>query len=172
MVLSVKAPRRQKNRISEATFEGKFGKGLKVRGLYSWHTSDQFKPGVPDRYVVGGNWIEFKAIPYTGKRAITPERFLSPAQKNELTRLHESGDRAWVCILFQPEQGEATVMLCPWVVLRDKGQMTRAEIEDASLACGTAAALQWVIDTRFNLNDERYSVYHDWAFHPYGGSGQ
>lgn len=166
MVLSVSAPRRQKNRISEATFEGKLAKALKARGLYSWHTSDQFKPGVPDRYVVGGNWIEIKAIPYTGKRAITPVRFFAPCQKNELDRLHERGDRAWACILFQPEQGEATVLLCPWIVLRDKGQMTRTEIEDASIACGSAAALQYVVDTRFNTNDDRYSNYHTEGFHP------
>ncbi len=162
MPLSVKAPRRQKNRISEATFEGKFAKILKTGGLYSWHTSDQFKPGVPDRYVVGGNWIEFKAIPFTGKRAMTPVRFFSPAQKNELTRLHDNGDRAWVCILFQPEQGEATVMLCPWVVLRDKGQMTPVEIDNACMP----GALQWVVESRFNMDLDRYSRYHTFGFHP------
>ncbi len=166
MVLSVSAPRRQKNRISEAVFEGKFSKCLKAIGLYNWHTSDQFKPGVPDRYVVGGNWIEFKAIPYTGKRAMTPERFFSPAQKNELTRLHERGDRAWVCILFQPERGDATVLLCPWVVLRDQGQMTRAEIESASMPCGSTEALTWLIEKRFNMKAERFSSYHVWGFHP------
>lgn len=162
MVLTVKAPRRSKSRISEATFEGKFAKSLKRLGLYNWHTADNFKPGVPDRYVVGGNWIEFKAIPYVGTRQITPTRFFKPAQQNELTRLHEAGDRAWVCILFQPEQGDARVLLCPWVVLRDFGPMKPDEIEELALPCSTADSLDWLIGKRFSrelAGDDRYSRY-------------
>lgn len=166
MVLSVKTPRRQKNCISEAVFEGKFAKCLTAIGLYNYHTADQFKPGVPDRYVVGGNWIEFKAIPYSGNRAITPERFFDPVQKNELTRLHDGGDRAWVCILFQPEHGEATVLLCPWVALRDKGKMTQYDIDEATVACDATDRLKWLVGTRFNMNDNRYSIYHTWGFYP------
>jgi len=151
-----------RSRSTEAAFEKRFAKALTRLGLLSYHTSEKFISGIPDRYVVGGNWIEFKAIPYTGKRQITPVRFFSASQKLWMNRLGEAGDRVWVCILFQPENGNPLAILCPWVALNDFGPMSPKQISEFGTPVYKDIDLYNFVSQRFGLNQDRFSDCTDW----------
>ena len=161
MQLRVSNRKRQPSRSTEAAFEKKFAAALMRRGIFSWHTAEKFISGIPDRYVVHGNWIEFKAIPYTGRRRLTPQRFFSPSQKLWLNKLDQVGDRAWACILFQPENGEPRVLLCPWPALVRHGPMTPLEIEAHTYLGRTEAGMDYLVGERFSKDDgwDRWSNY-------------
>lgn len=155
-VSSKKSPARLS---TEAAFEKKFAAALWRAGLKSHHTAEKFIQGMPDRYVMGGNWVEIKQIPYTGTRKITPSRFFSPAQRLWLDGLHAGGDRTWALVLFQGDGGDPHVILCPWVVLRDAGQMSPAQIEEVSYSCSTKADMDDMVIFRFDREIERFSNY-------------
>lgn len=159
MRLEVRRTKSQPSRSTEAAFEKKFAAALLRRGIFSWHTAEKFISGIPDRYVVKGNWIEFKAIPYTGTRRITPQRFFKPGQRLWLNRLHEQGDRTFACILFQPENGQPRVVLCPWVVLAAHGPMTPKEIEQHGSILNNAEAFDFFIQQRFDPRAQYISDY-------------
>ncbi len=74
--------------------------------------------GIPDRYVAGGRWIEFKQIKWSGKRAVSPVRQLSGPQIRVLDRFTEAGDECWVAILFQDVEGVLRIMFLPWSMFR------------------------------------------------------
>lgn len=80
---------------SETWLEKKLAAGLTARGLLNFHMSDPTKPGIPDRYVVGGNWIEVKQ----GK-TFADLRSGFDRQRTFLDKL-EHGDNTFVCALWQ-----------------------------------------------------------------------
>lgn len=118
-----KLPTRQST--TEARFEKRVASCLAELGLMSYHTSEKYYAGIPDRYVVGGNWIEFKILPCGGRRSVSPRSKFKPQQKQYLSKFHENGDRTWACIMFQPKHGEAYIVLVPWH--RMQSQWTRLD---------------------------------------------
>lgn len=159
MRLEVKKTKSKPKRITEAKFEGKFASALTRASIFSWHTSEKFIAGIPDRYVVRGNWLEFKVIPYTGKRQITPQRFFSAEQKLWMNKLARGGDRVFACILFQPENDRARVLLCPWDVLKDHGPMKPSEIERCTYIVITEEEFDMLVSLRFSRQYTGYSNY-------------
>jgi len=159
MRLEVSKTKQTISRSTEATFEKKFAAALLRRGIFSWHTAEKFIKGIPDRYVTKGNWIEFKAIPYAGTRSITPERFLKPEQKLWLTKLHEAGDRTFVCILFQPATGKPKALICPWITLRGQGAMPVRVIDEHAQRVPNDEAMDIFVGTRFDKNYDGWSNY-------------
>lgn len=89
--------------IAEKQFEKNFAASLARVGLYSWHVSERNFKGIPDRYIVGGNWCELKAIHF--ERPFTPLREFRPEQPPKLNRFDRAGDRTWVAILFMSSEG-------------------------------------------------------------------
>lgn len=77
---------------------------------FSFHNDPTVMPGIPDRYVVGGNWIEFK-------NEITFDRTSKALnrQRKWLSLLHNASDKAWVCALI----GEL-LYLEQWNVWRER----------------------------------------------------
>ena len=144
---------------TEAAFEKKFAAALLRAGIKSHHTAEKFVQGMPDRYVMGGNWVEIKQIAYTGTRKITPSRLFSPAQRLWLDDLHGGGDRAWALVLFQGHGGDPQVILCPWMVLRVAGQMDPVQIAEVSYVCKTMADFDNLIEGRFGTEFNRFSNY-------------
>ncbi len=101
MTLSVASFPKRRAITSERAFEARIASELKARGVYSRHMADRFS-GLPDRYIAGGRWVEFKSLK-------SPKAFafqgLSDAQKAEMTRLAEAGDLVWYVALFQKDDG-------------------------------------------------------------------
>ena len=128
MALEVRKIRRRRGNSTEAAFEKRFTKALTKAGRTTFHTSEKYVSGIPERYVCGGIWIEFKAIPWTGKRAINPIRHFSPAQKMWMGRFNKAGDTVYGCILLQPEYDEPRILMMNWEQLRHFDTMS---IEDA-----------------------------------------
>jgi hypothetical protein len=62
-------------------------------GVMSFHNDPGTYPGIPDRYIAGGNWIEFKraATIQAANRSIDRQRAF-------INRLVRAGDRVWVCV--------------------------------------------------------------------------
>lgn len=129
MKLQVRKTGRRKKPITEAKFEANVAKTLEAAGRTTWHTAEKFISGIPDRYVCSGIWIEFKVIPFSGRRNITPQRYFSAAQKLWMNKLERAGDRVFGCIQFQPENGEPIILIMEWHTLRDYGPMTIKDIE-------------------------------------------
>ncbi len=105
-------PNRTPRKSSEAQFERKIAKLLTEAGCYSYHTSEKHYDGIPDRYVCGGRWIEFKQA--TVVRSITPMRLFSKGQIRQMDMFTEHGDDCYVCILFQFRDCEPWCVFLSW----------------------------------------------------------
>lgn len=112
--LSVNKESRKASKSTEGRQEKRVAQILSDFGLFSYHTADRFTPGVPDRYMVGGTWIEFKILACRGNRPIFLTRGFTPAQKNWLKNLHDKGDFTFGCIFVYPEVGDPRMILRPW----------------------------------------------------------
>ena len=128
MKLEVKKTKRRRANSTEAAFEKRFATALSKQGRVSYHTAEKFIEGIPDRYTCGGIWIEFKVVPYSGKRRINLLRYFSPAQKLWMTRLENGGDIVYGCVLLQPENGDPRIVLQSWHTLKNIGPMTPDEL--------------------------------------------
>ena len=114
---------------TEKNFELRLGKALNSLGLLNWHTHELNLPGVPDRYVVGGNWIECKVRPWTGKKGFGPRKcVVKESQINFLNRLVDNGDRAWLCILLKAWRTSGRGIILPWEFVRETDFMSKEEI--------------------------------------------
>lgn len=80
-------------RASEASVERKLAAALTKLGIYSRHMSDAV-PGLPDRYVRGGNWIEVKSL-WRKRGGFAFGEGLSPEQKRVGRELVSAGDRVF-----------------------------------------------------------------------------
>lgn len=138
MLLEVRQTKKKQSiHTDEAAWERKFMKQATRAGILSYHTTDGVQSGIPDRYVTGGRWIEFKIILYTGTRQLNPLVHFSPAQKIWLDNLTEAGDQCWANILFQKSDGEERFMHKEWRDLRYWGKMTPQDIHSLTydLSC-------------------------------------
>lgn len=147
--LTVRANVRDRKGSIESRFERRVADALKKLGLFSYHVAERWYAGIPDRYVVGGNWIEFKVIPCSGTRAVNPIRLFKPAQRNFLDKFAASGDRTWACVMFQPEKGEPHMVLLPWHTLREHGPWTMDEVKSEGVYGGDRIAFEAYIAKRF-----------------------
>ena len=120
---------------TEAAFERRFAIYLDDMGIMSRHNSDRYEIGIPDRYVVGGNWIEFKVMDISGKRKVKPLRLFETEQKNKLTEYHEAGDRSWVAIQFQGKI-DPIVLFLPWYRFKDHGPWSFDQLKEAGWPAG------------------------------------
>lgn len=118
-MLTVKTTGRARSGSTEANLEKSFVKYLK---RFSYHTSDRYTPGVPDRYISGGIWVEFKILKYSGKR---PVNLMTVMRKNQVIFLDKLSkiDDCYICIQFQPENSEPTTALINWLVFRNTGKV-------------------------------------------------
>lgn len=81
-----------KRASNENALEKRVAAALRSLGLYSHHNDATTYPGIPDRYVVGGQWIEFKREATTKATIKSLDR-----QRKWLDALHQAGDKPWVC---------------------------------------------------------------------------
>ncbi len=129
MLLEVRKTKKKHTiHTDEAAWERKFMKQVTRAGILSYHTTDSVVCGIPDRYITGGRWIEFKIILYAGSRGLDPTTHFSPAQKIWLDKLTAAGDQCWANILFQKSDGEERFMHIKWEYLRDMGKLTPEQI--------------------------------------------
>jgi len=147
--LTVRATVRSRKGSTEATFEKRVADVLKKLGLFSYHVAERWYAGIPDRYVVGGNWIEFKVIPCSGTRAVNPYRLFKPGQRNFLDKFAKSGDRTWACVMFQPEAGEPYMILLPWHEFREHGKWTMDQVQQEGVYGGDRKAFEAYISNLF-----------------------
>ncbi len=91
-----------------------FARALAKTGQFSYHTAERFYLGIPDRYVAGGRWIEFKRVTWAGVRAVSPIRQFSGPQIRTLDKFTEAGDDCWVAILFQTANGDLRSCFMSW----------------------------------------------------------
>lgn len=155
-LLSVKPQLKSRKGSIEATFEKRIADILTEFAIFSYHTSDRFLGGLPDRYACGGNWIEFKVLPCAGTRRVNPVTLFKPEQKAKLTKLDRSGDRTWAAVMLQPENADPIILIVPWRVMRDHGPWTMAEAR--KLGCTEKGkALKNYVASRFGCTYDRYS---------------
>ena len=116
--LKVQSSRRRSPRKStEAQFERKIAKHLDTLGIFSYHVSEKSYMGIPDRYVAGGRWIEFKQAAVI--HGLTPKRLFSSGQLKFMDTFLDAGDTPYVCILFQFSEGEPVCVLQGWEEFRE-----------------------------------------------------
>lgn len=104
---------------SETQFETKIAKIMHRQNIFSYHVSEKMYMGIPDRYVQGGRWIEFKQCAV--KVNVTPARFLSGGQERFMNDFLEAGDKPYVCMLFQFRLKPPRAILQPWETFRIDG---------------------------------------------------
>lgn len=138
--------------FTEAKYEKAFAKALAGLGQFSYHTAERFYMGIPDRYVVGGRWIEFKQIKWAGVRAVSPTRQFSGPQIRTLDKFQEAGDETWVAVLFQTPGGSMRSMFLPWPMFRSyKPQWTPVQVRDRSIEWdGSKGLREQIIRSGFN----------------------
>jgi len=101
---------------------------------FSYHTAERFYLGIPDRYVAGGRWIEFKRVTWAGARAVSPIRQFSGPQIKTLDKFTAAGDECWVAIVFQTAGHDLRSCLMPWAWFRNlKPQWKPDEVRDRSI---------------------------------------
>lgn len=149
--LSLDSNRKTVSRTTEARFEKRVADNL---GVFSYHCSEKNFAGVPDRYVAGGNWIEFKVIPCSSSRAVNPKRLFRIEQRRWLSKLDAQGDRSWACVMFQASGG-AYIVLEPWRVFDEREKWTWDQIRMSGVS--SRGDLSGYLAKRFGQDYERYS---------------
>lgn len=87
--------------MRETAVEQRIANELARLGFQSRHMHDRFFPGTWDRYVVGGNWIEFKVMKMGDQcRSYNLLRQFSPEQRAFGASWHKAGDRMFGCVLI------------------------------------------------------------------------
>lgn len=152
-MLQVRDKLRGRSGSLEKYFEKRVAQVLTSIGLENRHTSDR-QEGIPDRYVVGGNWIEFKVVPCSGRRSVDPERLFTPAQRNFLSRWTEKGDRTWAAVMFQPDNDKSSIIILPWSCFKGHGKWSMAEVHERGVDGG---GLRQYISDRFGRGYSRFS---------------
>lgn len=121
--------------FTEAVYEKLFARALAATGQFSYHTAERFYLGIPDRYVAGGRWIEFKQIKWAGTRPVSPIRQFTGPQIKTLDKFTAVGDDCWVAIVFQTTDGELRTCFMSWPRFRNmKPQWTPAMVYEFTWA--------------------------------------
>lgn len=103
---------KKRARTTEAAVEKKLAAYLGKAGIISWHMSCR-EGGWPDRYLVGGRWIEVKSLAYLGA-----ENGLDPGQIIKLDELSQAGEK---CFYFA--KVEDHVIFMRWGDFKDAGML-------------------------------------------------
>ena len=151
--------KRLKRTPPEKHWDHRVGEILTELGLFNYKTAERLYAGAPDRYIVGGNWIEFKGYPYAGRvETSNPMRMFKPGQRRFNERLYKAGDRPWVGVFWVlgERNAEVRMTLMPWPVFRDTGHWTMEHI--VSVSC-PVDDMKHYISERFGKNFERFSDY-------------
>lgn len=77
---------------SEKDLEDKVARALTASGVLTFHVDPSTYPGLPDRYVAGGNWIEFKYAKTWARVNKDLNR-----QRTWLNKLYAAGEGVFVC---------------------------------------------------------------------------
>jgi hypothetical protein len=80
---------------TEKALEKRVSDTLTRLGYLNWHNDPTTMPGIPDRYVRGGTFIEFKHEPTFEKAMRGFDR-----QRTFMNKLESGGDEAWACALI------------------------------------------------------------------------
>jgi len=151
MELRARETKTRKRHSTEAEFENKVAARFKARGYLSKHNREEFEAGVPDHYVQGGRWIEFKVIGISGKRKVRPQRHMSPRQVEWLDDLASHGESTFVCVQWQFNEGLPLAMIMDWRCFRDYGPMGLDDIMMHSNAGETG--INFIVDYVMGLDD-------------------
>ena len=149
--------RQTKNSTLERTFENRVGSILSKLDIYNFHVED--KMGLPDRYVAGGNWIEFKRTIWNKRGILHIMPLLRPAQRNRLNMLTRGGDRCWVAVNIYAEMHNH-VIIKPWVWWTENTSVDFKTVrQEADIKRGAARKnnLAKYVSSIFNPRFERYS---------------
>jgi hypothetical protein len=115
-------------RTSEHAFEVAFSDLLTEQGIYNRHMADRV-PGVPDRYVAYGRWIEFKSL-YRKRGEFKFGEELSIEQWRTCEDMWKGGDWVFYSALLDGwKEGQKFVLLPFNVVLKKRGLV----MDDAAL---------------------------------------
>lgn len=106
-MLTVSSSSKGPRRVTEKSFEKAFGRALEACGRTNWHMNCR-EAGWPDRYVVGGIWIEFKSLDVFGKDNGTEKE-----QRAKMSELERAGDRVFYCAVSQKR-----VICAPWHTIK------------------------------------------------------
>ena len=85
------APRRS----TESAVEKAWAATWREMGIYSRHMADAV-PGLPDRYIGGGKWVEFKSL-YRVRGEFTYGEGLTAEQIRTCSDLTDAGDSVYYC---------------------------------------------------------------------------
>lgn len=112
----------RRKRVTEDHIEKQFLWALDELDLKSMHFYDRFG-GVPDRYVIGGNWLEFKSLAYV--KHVNAFAHFEADQKRKLATFHNAGDRSFGVVLLCNEY-ENHLLIAPWPSLVNCTKITFA----------------------------------------------
>ncbi len=112
--LQVGASKKQRRKQTEYRFEERFGEALTSLGVLNHHACPVWEPGIMDRYVAGGRWIEFKSLAYD--RSCMPWNAFSLDQKRKMQEFSDAGEKVWVCVLLchEDDGDDDRILLRPW----------------------------------------------------------
>lgn len=109
-MLTVKGQRVKTERsTSEHAFEERWAEALASVGLYSRHMADR-NAGVPDRYIQGGRWIEFKSL-FAARGKFSLGEGLTTEQHTTCKALAEAEDEVWYCALLESAKGRRFIFI-------------------------------------------------------------
>jgi hypothetical protein len=94
-MLSVTQFKPKDKRSTEHAVEVAWAATWKDLGIYSRHMSDKI-PGLPDRYIRGGHWVEFKSL-WRVRGGFTYGEGLTTEQKRTCADLTRAGDQVFYC---------------------------------------------------------------------------
>lgn len=162
--MSSTVPARRPASITEHKFETTIAWYLRRQGLLNYHTTDRYIGGIPDRYIAGGNWLEFKRVvlprvknPLRGRCALM--HGLSQRQMSFLNKWHKAGDKTWLAILVQSENFHQFPTRCiiePYIwCLANLRQINRGTVAKMGVPYKDRKQLAEYIDFRFNTEFER-----------------
>ncbi len=79
--------------MKEGQFNSNLIKCIRKRGFFAFKVADRFKPGIPDIYIEGGNWIESKVVKLGSQnREVNLYDKLTPEQQTFGENLSKCGD--------------------------------------------------------------------------------
>lgn len=153
---------RVKRAITENTFERTVSAWLTKQGIMNFHQDHKFVGGVPDRYVAGGNWIEFKRILFVGgargsKFNSDMTKQFTARQRTFMDRWDAQGDRTWVCVLVLSQE-YPRMILEPWRYYMYRYKLINiAKVLDYGVEYGKKDEMNAYLAERFGTNYERMS---------------
>lgn len=108
-------------RTTEKSFEDLVATAWLEQGLWSRHMSDKFS-GVPDRYLIGGRWVELKSLDYA-RGEVPYGSGLSVEQKRVCGELVARGDEVWYMALITTNKGQYVIFHGMDIVLAQPDNM-------------------------------------------------